>query len=55
MGAKFKGKFVGTLGDIGCFSFYPTKILGAYGDGGFILTKNYQLYKKIKRDGRLWN
>ena len=48
-GAKFKGKFVGTLGDIGCFSFYPTKILGAYGDGGFILTKNYQLYKKIKR------
>ena len=48
-GAKFKGKFVGTIGDIGCFSFYPTKILGAYGDGGFVLTKNFQLYKKIKR------
>tara|TARA_B110000027_G_scaffold109834_1_gene117468 strand:- start:2220 stop:3353 length:1134 start_codon:yes stop_codon:yes gene_type:complete len=48
-GAKYKNKFVGTIGDIGCFSFYPTKILGAYGDGGFILTKNFQLYKTIKR------
>ena len=34
---------------MGCFSFYPTKILGAYGDGGFICTQNYKLYKKIKR------
>tara|TARA_B100000787_G_C16196537_1_gene301290 strand:+ start:2488 stop:3624 length:1137 start_codon:yes stop_codon:yes gene_type:complete len=48
-GAQYKGKFVGTLGDFGCFSFYPTKILGAYGDGGFILTKDFNLYKKIKR------
>ena len=48
-GAKYKNKYVGTLGDLGCFSFYPTKILGAYGDGGFILTQNYKLYKKIKR------
>tara|TARA_B100000780_G_C21063487_1_gene427585 strand:- start:85 stop:1221 length:1137 start_codon:yes stop_codon:yes gene_type:complete len=48
-GAKYKGKFVGTFGDLGCFSFYPTKILGAYGDGGFILTKDNNLYKKIKR------
>ena len=48
-GAKYKGKFVGTLGDLGCFSFYPTKILGAYGDGGFVLTKDNNLYKKIKR------
>ena len=48
-GATYKGKFVGTLGDIGCFSFYPTKILGAYGDGGFLLTKKFDLYKKIKR------
>ena len=31
------------------FSFYPTKILGTYGDGGFVLTNNYNLYKKIKR------
>ena len=48
-GAKFKNKFVGTFGTFGCFSFYPTKILGSYGDGGFILTDNFQLYKKIKR------
>ena len=48
-GAKFKNKFVGTIGDLGCFSFYPTKILGAYGDGGFILSKTKQLHEKIKR------
>jgi len=48
-GAKYKGKFVGTLGDAGCFSFYPTKILGAYGDGGFVLIKELNFYKKIKR------
>ncbi len=48
-GAKYKNKYVGTFGEFGCFSFYPTKILGAYGDGGFIITKNYNYYKKIKR------
>ncbi len=48
-GAKYKNKYVGTFGDFGCFSFYPTKILGAYGDGGFILTNNFNYYKKIKR------
>tara|TARA_Y100001970_G_scaffold10872_1_gene12746 strand:- start:6760 stop:7887 length:1128 start_codon:yes stop_codon:yes gene_type:complete len=48
-GAKFKNKFVGTFGKFGCFSFYPTKILGAYGDGGFILTNDFNYYKKIKR------
>ena len=48
-GAKFSKKFVGTFGDFGCFSFYPTKILGAYGDGGFIITNNFNLYEKIKR------
>ena len=47
-GAKFSNKFVGTFGDFGCFSFYPTKILGAYGDGGFIITNNFNLYEKIK-------
>ena len=48
-GAKFKNKYVGSFGDIGCFSFYPTKILGAYGDGGFISTSSLSLYKKLKR------
>jgi len=45
----YKNKFCGTIGNLGCFSFYPTKILGAYGDGGFVLTNDYYLYKKIKR------
>ena len=48
-GAKYKNKFCGSIGKVGCFSFYPTKILGAYGDGGFVLTNDYNLYKKIKR------
>ena len=48
-GSKYKNKFCGTIGDTGCFSFYPTKILGAYGDGGLILTNNPTLYKKIRR------
>ena len=48
-GAKFKNNYSGTLGKFGCFSFYPTKVLGAYGDGGFILTNDFNLYKKIKR------
>ena len=48
-GAKYKNKYIGTFGKFGCFSFYPTKVLGGYGDGGFILTNNYDAYKKIKR------
>ena len=48
-GAKFNNKFLGTFGSLGCFSFYPTKILGGYGDGGFILTNNFRLYSAIKK------
>ncbi len=48
-GAKFDGKYVGTFGDFGCFSFYPTKILGGYSDGGFVLTDSYKLYQNIKK------
>jgi len=47
-GAKYKNRFVGTFGNLGCFSFYPTKILGGYSDGGLILTNNFNLYSKIK-------
>ena len=48
-GAKIKNKNVGSFGDVGCFSFYPTKILGSYGDGGFISTSSKKLCDKIKR------
>jgi dTDP-4-amino-4,6-dideoxygalactose transaminase len=39
-GAKYKGKVVGTFGDMSCFSFYPTKNLGACGEGGALVTNN---------------
>ena len=48
-GATYKGKKAGSIGDVGCFSFYPTKIFGAYGDGGFITTNDEQIHDKIKR------
>lgn len=47
-GAEYKGKKVGGIGDIGIFSFYPGKNLGAYGDGGAIVTNNDQLAKKCR-------
>ncbi len=48
-GATYYNKRTGSLGDIGCFSFYPTKILGGYGDGGFITTNNNKLFDKMMR------
>lgn len=47
-GALLNGKKVGSFGDIGCFSFYPTKNLGAFGDGGAITTNNKEYYEDIK-------
>jgi dTDP-4-amino-4,6-dideoxygalactose transaminase len=47
IGAKFMGKKAGSFGLTGCFSFYPAKILGCYGDGGFITTDNELLAEKL--------
>jgi dTDP-4-amino-4,6-dideoxygalactose transaminase len=47
-GAEYKGKKAGNIGDIGCFSFYPTKNLGAYGDGGMVITNNKELADSIR-------
>jgi dTDP-4-amino-4,6-dideoxygalactose transaminase len=46
--AEYKGQRVGSIGDIGCFSFYPGKNLGAYGEGGAIVTSNPEYARKIK-------
>lgn len=47
-GAKYDGKMTGVWGDIGCFSFYPTKNIGAFGDSGAIVTDNEELCEKMK-------
>jgi len=47
-GATYTGKKVGTIGDCGCFSFFPSKNLAGYGDGGIIITRNEDLAKLIR-------
>jgi len=47
-GAVYKSQVkVGAIGDVGCFSFYPTKNLGGFGDGGMVVTNDEKLYKKL--------
>ena len=47
-GAEYKGRRVGSIGDMGCFSFYPGKNLGAYGEGGAVVTNNPEFAGKIR-------
>jgi dTDP-4-amino-4,6-dideoxygalactose transaminase len=47
-GAEYKGRRAGSLGDIGCFSFYPGKNLGAYGEGGAITTNNAEYARTVR-------
>ena len=48
-GATLSGRRVGSLGDTGCFSFYPTKVLGCYGDGGMLTTNDGALAEKVRQ------
>jgi dTDP-4-amino-4,6-dideoxygalactose transaminase len=48
IGAEYKGKKAGSIGHAGCFSFFPTKNLGGYGDGGMIVTDDDTLAEKIR-------
>ena len=47
-GTDLNWKKVGSIGDAGCFSFYPTKNLGCFGDGGMVVTNNKEIYDKVK-------
>jgi len=48
-GAEYKGRKAGSMGDISATSFYPTKILGAYGDGGMVNTNNLEVAERLRR------
>jgi dTDP-4-amino-4,6-dideoxygalactose transaminase len=47
-GAQYKGRYTASIGDVGCLSFFPTKNLGAYGDGGMVTTNDDQLAEQVR-------
>lgn len=49
IGASLNGKMTGSFGDAGCFSFYPSKNLGAYGDGGMIILKDSDVAAEVRK------
>jgi dTDP-4-amino-4,6-dideoxygalactose transaminase len=49
IGAKYRGRRAGSMGQMGCFSFYPTKNLGGAGDGGMIVTSNSGFYERLRK------
>ncbi len=48
IGSEYKGRRAGSMGDMGCFSFFPSKNLGAFGDGGMVTTSSGMLYEKLR-------